>query len=289
VGPSPLLLAIRERAECQRRARQYDAFVPEILTGARRLCARPRSAVGRLRLRDLDGRASLLRLTDPHDVSVQSDGSRALSPARASVARGGFAMSSRAASVLRSPPLWFDDARRRIGDPERRCRIVLAAMECGLRLFQRWTANSAFRPCPCGHVAWLAILLDDMLVRRGRLQGTRKLVPRGLEPRTLRLLAIRSNQLSYETTDELSAVGSPIVRARWSVPRAQLLACNLRHRAPKSSLASDRSRPSRRAAIAGPSATMRERSHRQCPASARAECPRSVCCAAQLAVGPKPA
>ena len=27
-----------------------------------------------------------------------------------------------------------------------------------------------------------------------------KLVPRGLEPRTLRLLAVRSNQLSYETT-----------------------------------------------------------------------------------------
>ena len=27
----------------------------------------------------------------------------------------------------------------------------------------------------------------------------RKVVPRGLEPRTLRLLAVRSNQLSYET------------------------------------------------------------------------------------------
>ena len=27
------------------------------------------------------------------------------------------------------------------------------------------------------------------------------MVPRGLEPRTLRLLAIRSNQLSYETLD----------------------------------------------------------------------------------------
>ena len=26
-----------------------------------------------------------------------------------------------------------------------------------------------------------------------------KMVPRGLEPRTLRLLAVRSNQLSYET------------------------------------------------------------------------------------------
>ena len=27
------------------------------------------------------------------------------------------------------------------------------------------------------------------------------MVPRGLEPRTLRLLAVRSNQLSYETHD----------------------------------------------------------------------------------------
>ena len=30
---------------------------------------------------------------------------------------------------------------------------------------------------------------------------TVKMVPRGLEPRTLRLLAVRSNQLSYETHD----------------------------------------------------------------------------------------
>ena len=29
----------------------------------------------------------------------------------------------------------------------------------------------------------------------------RRMVPRGLEPRTLRLLAVRSNQLSYETSD----------------------------------------------------------------------------------------
>ena len=36
----------------------------------------------------------------------------------------------------------------------------------------------------------------------GHCSGTHtKLVPRGLEPRTLRLLAIRSNQLSYETID----------------------------------------------------------------------------------------
>ncbi len=29
--------------------------------------------------------------------------------------------------------------------------------------------------------------------------GHERMVPRGLEPRTLRLLAVRSNQLSYET------------------------------------------------------------------------------------------
>ena len=31
------------------------------------------------------------------------------------------------------------------------------------------------------------------------VENKRKMVPRGLEPRTLRLLAVRSNQLSYET------------------------------------------------------------------------------------------
>ena len=36
----------------------------------------------------------------------------------------------------------------------------------------------------------------------GRFESFLKLVPRGLEPRTLQLLAVRSNQLSYETLDE---------------------------------------------------------------------------------------
>ena len=35
--------------------------------------------------------------------------------------------------------------------------------------------------------------------------GNAKVVPRGLEPRTLRLLAVRSNQLSYETIEERGA------------------------------------------------------------------------------------
>ena len=33
----------------------------------------------------------------------------------------------------------------------------------------------------------------------GAQQQQQEMVPRGLEPRTLRLLAVRSNQLSYET------------------------------------------------------------------------------------------
>ena len=35
-----------------------------------------------------------------------------------------------------------------------------------------------------------------------------KVVPRGLEPRTVRLLAVRSNQLSYETSDSENEDGS---------------------------------------------------------------------------------
>lgn len=36
-----------------------------------------------------------------------------------------------------------------------------------------------------------------------------KVVPRGLEPRTLRLLAVRSNQLSYETSCTFSQLVLP--------------------------------------------------------------------------------
>ena len=46
------------------------------------------------------------------------------------------------------------------------------------------------------------------------------MVPRGLEPRTLRLLAVRSNQLSYETTAATRMGNSHIrVLAPWSVKR----------------------------------------------------------------------
>ena len=41
----------------------------------------------------------------------------------------------------------------------------------------------------------------ELLVRQAMRLGP-NVVPRGLEPRTLRLLAIRSNQLSYETLFE---------------------------------------------------------------------------------------
>ena len=36
------------------------------------------------------------------------------------------------------------------------------------------------------------------------------MVPRGLEPRTLRLLAIRSNQLSYETSARFMRTSMPL-------------------------------------------------------------------------------
>ena len=43
------------------------------------------------------------------------------------------------------------------------------------------------------------------------------MVPRGLEPRTLRLLAVRSNQLSYETSAKL--VSASMLLSLWSRPR----------------------------------------------------------------------
>ena len=47
--------------------------------------------------------------------------------------------------------------------------------------------------------AWTWISLAQLSLN-GPAQVTSPVVPRGLEPRTLRLLAIRSNQLSYETS-----------------------------------------------------------------------------------------
>ena len=45
--------------------------------------------------------------------------------------------------------------------------------------------------------------LGQMSLRPGGMQPPwgKEVVPRGLEPRTLRLLAVRSNQLSYETIE----------------------------------------------------------------------------------------
>ena len=50
---------------------------------------------------------------------------------------------------------------------------------------------------------WFRILsFVFSLVHRGCTEQGYRMVPRGLEPRTLRLLAVRSNQLSYETVEE---------------------------------------------------------------------------------------
>ena len=51
-------------------------------------------------------------------------------------------------------------------------------------------------------IALLSALREDV-VHGVMLLFVRKMVPRGLEPRTLRLLAVRSNQLSYETLDAM--------------------------------------------------------------------------------------
>ena len=51
-------------------------------------------------------------------------------------------------------------------------------------------------------------------------RSVRQMVPRGLEPRTLRLLAVRSNQLSYETSDQ-SAM-------RMQISASQLAAISVR-------------------------------------------------------------
>ena len=46
------------------------------------------------------------------------------------------------------------------------------------------------------------MMMNAMYVLQFRTKKKlQQMVPRGLEPRTLRLLAVRSNQLSYETSD----------------------------------------------------------------------------------------
>ena len=51
-----------------------------------------------------------------------------------------------------------------------------------------------------------------------KFETKEKMVPCGLEPRTLRLLAVRSNQLSYETSECDARATTLGVRAR---PKAQ--------------------------------------------------------------------
>ena len=58
------------------------------------------------------------------------------------------------------------------------------------------------RPTRVEH-GYVAPHFGHHLYVRGSFAGSRrgKMVPRGLDPRTLRLLAVRSNQLSYDTVD----------------------------------------------------------------------------------------
>ena len=90
--------------------------------------------------------------------------------------------------------------------------------------------NSQNGPCPVYSSNFELTALQNM---RGSLhatdtnhQGARepiKVVPRGLEPRTLRLLAVRSNQLSYETSEALaSQCALQQTGVRWR-PRHQIM------------------------------------------------------------------
>ena len=55
-------------------------------------------------------------------------------------------------------------------------------------------------------------------------QRVHHMVPRGLEPRTLRLLAVRSNQLSYETLALVAACAGGLLFCFGSIARS---ACSI--------------------------------------------------------------
>ena len=57
-----------------------------------------------------------------------------------------------------------------------------------------------FEPHSC-HFLYFSLYDEACIVAQNKESLHEKMVPRGLEPRTLRLLAVRSNQLSYETSD----------------------------------------------------------------------------------------
>ena len=56
-----------------------------------------------------------------------------------------------------------------------------------------------FEPHSC-HFSFLDDDECDVCIAIQNKEKLQQMVPRGLEPRTLRLLAVRSNQLSYETS-----------------------------------------------------------------------------------------
>ncbi len=63
------------------------------------------------------------------------------------------------------------------------------------------------RAANCATAAYLQRVLNErpeQFITVNSLSA--KVIPRGLEPRTLRLLAVRSNQLSYETMSSLALV-----------------------------------------------------------------------------------
>ena len=79
-------------------------------------------------------------------------------------------------------------------------RVITAALFLPAEYFDAW------EPEVCIELYILALATSDQSIVTEQLIATErdKMVPLGLEPRTLRLLAVRSNQLSYETL-EMSA------------------------------------------------------------------------------------
>ena len=72
---------------------------------------------------------------------------------------------------------------------------------------QPWPAASRCAPPIAPHP--ISPVATASAIAHGCECGTRPhiaMVPRGLEPRTLRVLAARSNQLSYETLDVFSGI-----------------------------------------------------------------------------------
>ena len=89
--------------------------------------------------------------------------------------------------------------------------------------------------CHLSHLFFSDGYGGDVCIATQNKEKLQQMVPRGLEPRTLRLLAVRSNQLSYETSDcnfpqllppQIFVLGCVVVsRSLWWSNRARCRSC----------------------------------------------------------------